>query len=213
MVIHAQGRSQPKSMVEGVVQHMAHTLGSVLGQRMVHIEQEDIEWEELWNPHTCKIGCALPLAHELGRGHCEEQGMGVRLELELELRRGSEREHLDIELARLDMGVGQAQDEALALASQREPEHDESLRLELREARTSHTAPARPHERAEESARRGGSPLHMEPVGRLELVLGPAQGEAPAPHDAESPQLEHGVPLERERGQGLVEELAQVVPR
>jgi len=148
-----QVRSSPKSMVEGVVQRMVHTLGLGLGRHMVHIEQEDIGWEELWNPHTCKIGCALPPARELGRGHCEEQGMGVRLELELELRMGSEREHLDIELARLDMGVGRAQDEALALASQQEPEHDESLRLEpaLREARTFHTAPAHPHERVEES--------------------------------------------------------------
>ena len=129
----------------------------MLGERMVHIEQEDIEWEGWWNPHICKIGCALPPERELGRGHCEELGRGVRRELELEQGMGSGREHLDIGFARLDMGVGLAPDEALALVSQREPEHDESLRLEpaLREARTSHTAPARPHERAEGSAHRG----------------------------------------------------------
>ena len=53
----------------------------------------------------------------------------------------------------------------------------------------------------------------MEPVGQLELELGPALGEAPGQHDAESPQLEHGVPLAREREQELVEELELVVPQ
>ena len=141
-------------MVQG--QHI-HMLGT-LGERMVHIELEDIEWEVEWNPHICKIGCALPPAHELARGHCEELGMGVRLELELEQGTGSEREHLDIEFAPLGMGVGLAPDEAPALVSQREPEHDESLRLEpaLHEARISHTALAHPHEQAEGSAHRGG---------------------------------------------------------
>ena len=53
----------------------------------------------------------------------------------------------------------------------------------------------------------------MEPVGQLEPELVLVLGEAPAPHDVEPPQLEHGVPLGRERGQVPVEELALVVPQ